>query len=1216
MGYTVQKFMDRQALIDRGIEDFDSWAAMFGREKTALEPNAAGKYEPVTRFTKFVNVPELTQMFREFADVLNSDHLAALLGDKRPKVDGGSRNIIVTPKTADYAEFQGVLEARVKASKAWKPSKDEPNNPDPIIRIIGDGRLAAIDMRFIDPSLPSDPDTKLNRLADDVIRTYKETADIEYTDKQGKAEPNKGAAMMVFSDLGFGAGVAASRGFNARSWFEKRMRDGGVKMSEVAFMSDYKKSSDKAKLFKDVNAGRIRILVGSSKNMGTGVNAQQRLKALFHLDSPWYPADLEQREGRIVRQGNKNPLVKLFAYAAKGTYDENMWKMLASKQYFIDQALSGDPNLREIEDLDSMSQYDLAAAMVADDPRVLQLAGAMADIEKMQRLYQAHEQQRYGFRQKYREAQATIDWANTKMPDALTNAGKVINLSGDKFTAKAGGKDFTVRADWAQALIDTYKALGAKGTLQTQTVGSISGFNVAFGAQMMAGNYMSWLTLETPENATLATDPNTNLVGMTMRATNALAGMAAYPAKLRERITEARSQMDALQNRLETPFPMAEMLANKIREAQAIEADIKRGDVQEEDPATLWDGFSDEDMAAGAGLGMVGEMVLSRGTGGGMDISELAGLAVRIQQRMPNMPKVHVYASPMDLPEKAQALRDYIEKQGAMLDAEGALHEGELYLFASGLSGALRAEHVLAEHEAAHFGLRAILGGSLSGVMRAIFNNNASVRAAAAELQKRGTLSDVEATEEVIVDIPSSQLIKLQGWRKVVVKARDWLADHGFENMADKLSGWLDGKLSDQQRADLFVANLVRSARIYMKGKNSNDPNIAGGTMLSGTLAEDIAKQEKWLATEARARGYKDIDQLAEKNYPLFEKLAELWRKKNPAKDGMLMSRGLSFPLVTTKSGIDQDISNAARDLQSSVNMGGQNPVYMGRTPHVLSMLYATPNALPVVFDKDVQAKVFFGKHEHKIEGVTPAMIARAMHRPALVFRDTSEAANYVIVTNILTKLGPLLVNVRTDGDWRGNAAAIVKSVYPREHGDVADWINGKAKNRVLLYADTLQAPEVVTGRLNPENENPTRKGWDLVQKKGTINTVEHDARAATVPMADTVNVTKFGTAVNENYRGARTIDAKLQQHLTGKGADKIKTFDDLSAWLQKHYKGDANDKPVMSRAPLQGTAVERADKIIMTNAATAKPIDAAARMLTSITGVERLTRAMYAKAG
>jgi len=158
----------------------------------------------------------------------------------------------------------------------------------------------------------------------------------------------------------------------------------------LAFMSDYKKSADKLKLFKDVNAGRVRLLVGSSKNMGTGVNAQQRLKALFHLDSPWYPADLEQREGRIVRQGNKNPLVQIYAYAAKGTYDENMWKMLASKQFFIDQALSGDANLRELEDLDSQSQYDLAAAMVAVHQLHLPRR-AHAGRDRWQEAPQAHE---------------------------------------------------------------------------------------------------------------------------------------------------------------------------------------------------------------------------------------------------------------------------------------------------------------------------------------------------------------------------------------------------------------------------------------------------------------------------------------------------------------------------------------------------------------------------------------------------------------------------------------------------------------------------------------------------------------------------------------------------------------------------------------------------------------------------------------------------------
>lgn len=879
--FTVQKFMDYAALEEKGIEDFDSWAAMFGREVTALESNAAGKYEPVTRFAKFANVPELTQMFREFADVLNSDHLAALLGDKRPKVEGGSRKIMTTPETAQYMAFREELEQRVRISKEWKPSKDEPNNPDPIIRIIGDGRLAAIDMRFMRPGLPNDPDSKLNRLIDDVIRVHKETADLEYNDKAGKPEPNKGAAMMVFSDLGFGAGVAASRGFNARAWFEKRLRDAGVPMAQVAFMSDYKKSADKLKLFKDVNAGRIRILVGSSKNMGTGVNAQQRLKALFHLDSPWYPADLEQREGPIVRQGNKNPLVQIYAYAAKGSYDETMWGMLARKQYFIDQALSGDENLREIEDLDSQSQYALVAAMVAKDPRVLQLAGLRADIAKMMRLYEGHEQQRSKFRNDYWNAQATVKWAQGKMAEAERAASKVIDLSGDKFSARVGGKDFTVRTEWAQALIDRYKDLAGHAEMQEQTVGSISGYNVVFAGAKVGQEYSARLYLDTPEPVGLVYDADTNLVGMTMRATNALSALANMPAKLRERIQEARAVMDAVQSRLETPFPMAGMLADKVREADALEAAIASPTAPEEE-------MSFEDALAGAALGGIPPMVLSRGTGGGMDVNVLQAIAQRIKSTMPNMPTVRVLRSPADAPK---ALRDYIERQGAWNDVDGAMHKGELYLFASGLPDAMRAEHVLAEHEAAHFGLRAILGSSLNGAMQIIYNNNPAVRRAATALQARGKLTNAQATEEVLVDIPTAQLAKLTGWRKVVARIRDTLVARGYEAMAGKLSAWLDGSLTEQQRADLFAADLVRAARGYVAGKVGGRYKVGStGTRLSGTLADDVARQEKWLTAEAQARGYKDIDELAEKDYPLFEKLAKLWRDRNPA--DMLLSRG------------------------------------------------------------------------------------------------------------------------------------------------------------------------------------------------------------------------------------------------------------------------------------------------------------------------------------
>ncbi len=1024
--YTVQRFMDKGALEERGIEDFDSWAAMFGRENTALEPNAAGKYEPVTRFSKFVNVPELTQMFREYADVLTSDTLAALLGDKRPKVQGGARRMVITPKTAAYGRYQKELAQRVEDSRAWKPSKEEPDNPDPIVRIIGDGRLAAIDMRFVEPGSPSDPSSKLNTMIDDVIALFKETADHTYRDKAGQDEPNKGSSMMVFSDLGFGAIVAANRGFNARAWFEKRLRDAGVPTGQVAFMSDYKKSADKLKLFKDVNAGRVRLLVGSSKNMGTGVNAQQRLMGLFHLDSPWYPADLEQREGRIVRQGNKNPLVRLSAYAAKGTYDENMWKMLASKQFFIDQALSGDPNLREIEDLDSQSQFDLAAAMVAEDPRVMQLAGARAEVEKMHRLYQAHEQQRESFKAAYRVAQDTIRFNEKLLPAADANAAKVTVLSGDNFVAKAGKQSFTSRTDWAQALVDRFKDLAARAEGQTQTVGEISGFKVAFEGNTHGSDYMPRLVLETPETVVLTADADTNLLGLAIRATNAVASVATLPARLRERIVESRAKMEALQPRLETPFPMAQMLADKLNEAAELEAvliaDGKRkdrpgaveseafkrwfgdskvvdaegkplvmyhgargADISEFRPATYFtedageagdyagsgavypvfisiknpyeasdepdaenrseltglDEFNTQELAAQGYDGVIArrngvtlwaipfgsaqvksatgnngdfdagnvDIRLSRGAGGGMPVETLQALADRVRAKMPNMPPVRVMATPAKAP---QELKNYILGQDAWNDAEGAMHEGELYLFASGLSDELRAEHVLLEHEAAHFGLRAVLGETLPTVLRFIYANNGAVRASVAKLQARGRLSTEDATEEAIVDIPTRALARVKGWRRVVKATRDWLAANGFDRMAERLTTWLSGSLNEQERADLFVADLVRKARGYIAGREPGNPgNYAGVTRLS-TLADDIAKQEKWLSVESRSRGFKDIDDLVDRDYPLFVKLAELWRAKNPAENGVLLSRSPStqkadqkeFPAILPRSGL------------------------------------------------------------------------------------------------------------------------------------------------------------------------------------------------------------------------------------------------------------------------------------------------------------------------
>lgn len=234
----------------------------------------------------------------------------------------------------------------------------------------------------------------------------------------------------------------------------------------------------------------------------------------------------------------------------------------------------------------------------------------------------------------------------------------------------------------------------------------------------------------------------------------------------------------------------------------------------------------------------------------GVRVETLQALVAHLRKAAPNLPTVHVLNDPADAP---YALRAYINKQDAWHDVDGAMHEGELYLFAANLPSIERAEHVLIEHEAGHFGLRAILGPQgLHAAMNLIWAQNARVRREATVLQQRGSLSDSAATEEVIVDIPSAELAQLKGWRKVVLRVRDWLAGRGYERTAERLTDWLNGSLSDQQRADLFVADLMRAARDYVAGKRQGSPaGYLGVTRLSGALADALARRQ--MDTDAAA---------------------------------------------------------------------------------------------------------------------------------------------------------------------------------------------------------------------------------------------------------------------------------------------------------------------------------------------------------------------------
>jgi N12 class adenine-specific DNA methylase len=414
--FTAMRFMDEAALERDGIQAFDAWAQMFGEVSTQLEQNAGGVYEPVSRFSKFINVPELMKRARSFMDVLTSSQLKDLV--KVPEVRGGSpENVVVMASAAQKAYMEVVLKPRIKQSREWKPSREQPGNPDPLINIITDGQLSAIDLRFVDPRADNDPNSKLNRMIDEIIASYHATADDVYhdDDRDGQPEPIKGSAQIVFSALGFGEQVAKTRGFDPRAWMMKRFAAAGIPASAVAWRGDYDTQAKRQEMFKKVREGRIRILIGSPKNMGTGVNVQKRLKVLHFLTPPWYPSDVEQPHGRIIRQGNQNAQVEIKWYATKGTYDSTKWGMVARKGRFIEQAFMGEESLRVIDDMSETSQYEMASAMAAGDERAIRLANLNSEIDRLQLLQGAHHTDQMRLRSELQSANYYIDTYKEKV---------------------------------------------------------------------------------------------------------------------------------------------------------------------------------------------------------------------------------------------------------------------------------------------------------------------------------------------------------------------------------------------------------------------------------------------------------------------------------------------------------------------------------------------------------------------------------------------------------------------------------------------------------------------------------------------------------------------------------------------------------------------------------------------------------------------------------
>ena len=348
---------------------------------------------------------------------------------------------------------------------------------DILLAVITDGRHAAIDMRLVWPASEDEPANKLNKLIDNVHRIWAETAEQTYLRPDGTPWPIPGAGQMIFSDLGT-ISVEATRGFSAYRWIREQLVARGVPASQIAFMQDYKRSADKQRLFGDFRAGRVRVLIGSSDTMGTGVNVQQRLKALHHLDVPWLPSQIEQREGRIERQGNQHDEIDIYAYATLGSMDATMWQNNERKARFIEAALSGDRAIRRLEDAGSQAnQFAMAKAIASGDSRLMQKAGLESEIARLQRQRAAHVDDQHAIRRQIRDATARPGHAGRRIKGITADLARRLPTRGEAFTMEIEGRTVTQRKA-AGATLLTKIRIAARERQPDWTVGRIGGFDL------------------------------------------------------------------------------------------------------------------------------------------------------------------------------------------------------------------------------------------------------------------------------------------------------------------------------------------------------------------------------------------------------------------------------------------------------------------------------------------------------------------------------------------------------------------------------------------------------------------------------------------------------------------------------------------------------------------------------------------------------------------
>lgn len=551
--YTIQRYLQYETLVENDLQHFDSWASTFGETVTAyeLKPEGTG-YRTKTRFAKFYNLPELMAMFKEVADIKTADTL------NLPTPTPHYHNVAVKP-----SDFQKAMVAELgeRAEKVRNNQVDA--SVDNMLKITNDGRKLALDQRMINPLLPDFEGSKINACIDNIFTIWQENAD-------------KKSAQLVFCDL---STPKPDTEFSVYTDIRRKLIEQGVPESEISFIHEAKTEAQKQELFKKVRKGEVRVLLGSTQKMGAGTNVQNKLIALHDIDCPWRPSDLEQRSGRIIRQGNENTDVDVYRYVTEETFDAYLYQLVEGKQKFASQIMTSKSPVRSAEDIDDTAlSYAEIKMLATGNPYIREKMDLDIQVQKL-RLYKSHY-----LSEKYELEDKIIKFYPQEI--SLLTA-RVDGLKADLEIAKAHPKEvdgkfagmvidgysYTEKAEAGQVIIEACKA---KTTSEPTPLGEYRGFKMELEFDTFERAYAIKLKGHFTHSVTLGTDVYGNIT----RIDNVADNIETRLHKAEEQLENTKAQLETAKVEVEKPFAQEDKLKQKMTRLTELNAllDMDKGD--------------------------------------------------------------------------------------------------------------------------------------------------------------------------------------------------------------------------------------------------------------------------------------------------------------------------------------------------------------------------------------------------------------------------------------------------------------------------------------------------------------------------------------------------------------------------------------------------------------------------------------------------------------